>query len=287
MSHQAPLSITNLLDLSTPRVMGILNATPDSFFDGGQLFTENNGVYSISLDTALCHAEKMSKQGASIIDIGGESTRPGAALVSVQEELDRVIPIVEALHCRLDILICVDTSKPQVMEAAADSGAAMINDIRALNNEAAMEIVQTRGLLTCLMHMQGEPGTMQANPQYDDVVKDVYNYLQFRASACIGSGISPGQILIDPGFGFGKTVQQNFKLLNHLEHFKALGYPLLVGISRKSMLGQVTGKEVENRVSSGISAAVHALIRGASIIRTHDVSDTMDAIRIHQAVIEA
>jgi len=265
------------LDLSRPVVMGILNVTPDSFSDGGR-FTAR--------DRALRHALAMAEEGAAIIDVGGESTRPGARPVGVQEELDRVIPIIEALHRECPLPISVDTSKAQVMTAAVAAGAGLINDVRALRGEGALEAAAAAGVPVCLMHMQGEPRTMQQAPRYDDVVAEVKAFFQARMAACAQAGIDPDRLILDPGFGFGKTLAHNLALLRHLEAFLDLGRPLLVGISRKSMLGQLTGREVDGRLAAGLAAAVLAVERGARILRVHDVAATVDAITITTNVLE-
>jgi dihydropteroate synthase len=255
--------------------MGVLNITPDSFSDGGDFF---------SLDRALEHAEQMVSDGAAIIDIGGESTRPGAESVSESTEIDRVVPVIEALASRVDVALSVDTSKAAVMEAAAEAGAGMINDVRALQAPRALEAAARTGLPVCLMHMQGLPRNMQQAPQYEDVVLDVADFLGARIEACVDAGIKRDRLLIDPGFGFGKTLAHNLSLMARLDRLCALGLPVLVGVSRKSMLGAITGRDVHGRLAAGLAAAVIALERGASIIRTHDVLATNDAIRVFKAV---
>jgi dihydropteroate synthase len=255
--------------------MGILNVTPDSFSDGGDFF---------SLDRALAHAEQMVAQGAAIIDVGGESTRPGAEPVSEAMELDRVIPVIEALSSRIDVPLSVDTSKAAVMSAAAAAGAGLINDVRALQAPTALETAADTGLPVCLMHMQGLPRTMQQAPDYEDVVVDVIGFLGARVEACVSAGIARDRLVIDPGFGFGKTLAHNLALLSRLARLGELGLPVLVGVSRKSMLGAVTGHDVRGRLAAGIAAATMALERGAAIIRTHDVQATTDAIRVFSAV---
>lgn len=268
------------ISLDSAIVMGILNVTPDSFSDGGS-FTD--------IDSALFQAEKMLSDGAMIIDVGGESTRPGAKSVSASEELDRVIPIIEKLNQELDVVISIDTSKAIIMTAAAQAGAGMINDVMALQGEGALSAAQGTGLPVCLMHMKGKPRTMQMNPEYHDVVLDVKDFLSQRVEQCLQSGISKEQIIIDPGFGFGKTLAHNISLFKHLEEFKALGFPVLVGASRKSMLGQITGKEVDDRLAGSIALATllvakMAALNGAVILRVHDVTETVDAIKIAQAL---
>ncbi len=265
------------LDLNEPRVMGILNVTPDSFSDGG-LF--------IKPSDALKHALRMVDEGAAIIDVGGESTRPGAESVSLQQELDRVIPVIEALTCELAVPVSIDTSKPEVMREAAAAGAGMINDVCALSAVGAIEAASEAQIPVCLMHMQGKPRSMQQQPHYDDVVADVSGFLQQRAQACIAAGIPAQRILLDPGFGFGKRLQHNLLLLQNLESLTALGYPLLAGLSRKSMIGRILGKRgADERLYGSLAAAVIAAMKGASILRVHDVRATVDAMRVTTAVI--
>ena len=258
--------------------MGILNFTPDSFSDSGQFF---------SLDKALFQVEKMLKDGATIIDIGGESTRPMAEEVSETEELQRVIPLVEAVQKRFDCWISVDTSKAIVMQEAAKVGMDLINDIRALREPGALEIAGQLNLPTCIMHMQGQPRTMQTNPHYDDVVKDVYQFLEARTQACLEAGIAKENIIWDMGFGFGKTVQHNYKLLQQLAHFCESGYPILAGLSRKSMIGAVLDKPVTERVVGSVAGALIAAQNGATILRVHDVAATADALKVWQATQQA
>jgi len=273
------------IDLSSPLVMGILNATPDSFSDGGGLRAESeSGVFFISLDKALMSAQQMLRDGAALIDIGGESTRPGASSVSVQEELDRVIPVVEVLIDRLGALVSVDTSTPQVMAEAASKGAVIINDVRALQREGALERVASLGLGVCLMHMQGEPDYMQLQPHYEDVVSEVFAFLEQRVADCIAAGIAKESLLIDPGFGFGKTLDQNYTLLRNLNHFQKIGVPLLVGVSRKSMIGNIVNKSVGERLPGSIAAAFFGIMMGAKVIRSHDVAGTVDAIKVFNAI---
>lgn len=266
------------ITLDCPAVMGILNTTPDSFSDGGR-FT----VASV----AIMHAEKMAAAGAAIIDVGGESTRPGAEDVGEQEEIDRVVPVIEAIRSALDVAISVDTSKPAVMRAAVAAGAAMINDVRALCAEGALEAAAELQQAVCLMHMQGQPRTMQRAPQYDDVVADVAEFLRERVSVCTQAGIAEDLLVIDPGFGFGKTPEDNIELLANLRQLQEIGLPLLIGVSRKSTLGALTGREVDERQPASVAAAVLAADRGASIIRAHDVAETVDALRVARAVIES
>ncbi|MDU7946135.1 MAG: dihydropteroate synthase [Haemophilus parainfluenzae] len=266
------------LDLSFPQIMGILNFTPDSFSDSGQFF---------SLDKALFQVEKMLKEGATIIDIGGESTRPMAEEVSEAEELQRVIPLVEAVQKRFDCWISVDTSKAIVMQEAAKVGMDLINDIRALREPGALEIAGQLNLPTCIMHMQGQPRTMQTNPHYDDVVQDVYQFLETRTQACLEAGIAKENIIWDMGFGFGKTVQHNYKLLQQLAQFCKSGYPILAGLSRKSMIGAVLDKPVTERVVGSVAGVLIAAQNGATILRVHDVAETADALKVWQATQQA
>lgn len=273
------------IDLSSPLVMGILNATPDSFSDGGRLRAEGgSGVFFISLDKTLVFAQKMLCDGAAIIDVGGESTRPGATAVSVQEELDRVIPVVEALTDRLGALVSVDTSTPQVMAEAASKGAVMINDVRALQRDGALEQAASLGVAVCLVHMKGEPVHMQLQPNYDDVVAEVFAFLEQRVADCLAAGIAKESLLIDPGFGFGKTLDQNFTLLRNLNHFRKIGVPLLVGVSRKSMIGNIVNKPAGERLPGSLAAAFFAIMMGAKVIRSHDVAATVDAIKVFKAI---
>lgn len=265
------------VDLSRPRVMGILNITPDSFSDGGQF---------LGRDNALRHAEVMIGAGADFIDIGGESTRPGALPVSVGEELERVCPIVAALRERFDVVVSVDTSTPEVMLESARLGAGLINDVRALQRPGALEAARDCGLPICLMHMQGEPGTMQKDPQYEDVTRSVLDFLQRSADRALQAGIARENILLDPGFGFGKTLTHNLLLLRDLPALSALGYPVLIGVSRKTMIGQITGRDVAHRAPGSVAAALLAVERGAAIVRVHDVAETVDALKIWMALQE-
>jgi len=255
--------------------MGILNVTPDSFSDGGRFDR---------LDDALRHAERMVAEGADILDIGGESTRPGAQAVSELEEIDRVVPVIEAIASRIDVPVSVDTSKAGVMQAAVKAGACMINDVNALRGEAALEVAASLDVPVCLMHMQGEPRTMQKDPRYDDVVTEVGDFLLRRAAACEAIGIPHAKIVLDPGFGFGKTLAHNLSLLRELPALVEHGYPVLVGISRKSMLGMITGREVGERLAGSLAVALLALQGGAAILRVHDVAETLDVVKIWQAV---
>ena len=268
------------LDLTTPRVMGIVNVTPDSFSDGGKFSATN---------LAVEHALKLAEEGADILDIGGESTRPNATPVSLQEELDRVIPVIKALGKQVNIPISIDTYKPQVMQAAIAAGVSMVNDVRALQEENALQIVAKSNVGVCLMHMQGTPPTMQQNPQYHDVVKDVKEFLAARLQATNirtngHAGVAKNRILLDPGFGFGKTRQHNISLLQNLQSIADLGQPLLVGLSRKSVLGQVTGNDVNARLYASIAASVIATMKGAKILRVHDVKATVEALKVVAAV---
>lgn len=270
------------LDLSVPHVMAVLNVTPDSFSDGGRFVEE--GHSALNLDQAIRTVEGMIADGATIIDVGGESTRPGAAVVGVQQEMDRVLPVVEAIRARFDVVVSVDTSTPQLMNSAAEAGAGLINDVRALQREGALEAARDSGLPVCLMHMQGEPQTMQQNPVYNDVVADVGRYLKERVQACCDAGISRDRLLLDPGFGFGKTLQHNLELLDRLDELHQLGLPLLVGMSRKSMVGLVLGKPVDERLYGSLAVAVMAATKGAHIVRCHDVAATTDVLKMTAAV---
>jgi dihydropteroate synthase len=262
------------LDLSRPRVMGVLNVTPDSFSDGGRF---------LDFDRALAHARSMLADGADIIDIGGESTRPGALPTSEADEIARVIPIVEAL-AREGALISVDTMKPAVMRAAIVAGASMINDVRALQEAGAIEEVAGSQVAVCLMHMQGEPRSMQSAPVYRDVGTEVRDFLQARVVACKSAGIDANRIAIDPGFGFGKTVAHNLRLIRELSTIASLGYPVVVGASRKSTIGKLTGREANDRLAGSIAAALAAVAHGASIVRVHDVRETVDALNVWRAI---
>ena len=263
------------LDLTNPCVMGIVNVTPDSFSDGGQFAVTN---------LAAEHALKLVEEGAAILDIGGESTRPNATPVGLQEELDRVIPVIEALVNQVDIPISIDTYKPQVMQAAINAGVSIVNDVRALQEEGALQVVSESNAGICLMHMQGTPQTMQDNPQYGHVVNEVNDFLVARLQACIDAGIAKNRILLDPGFGFGKTRTHNIALIRQLEIFAALGQPLLVGLSRKSVLGQMTGNDVDARLYASIAASVIAAQKGAKILRVHDVKAMVEALKVVSAI---
>jgi dihydropteroate synthase len=272
------------LDLSVPRVMGILNVTPDSFSDGGVLSLPGSSRFQVSLDSALSVAERMVGAGVSIIDIGGESTRPGAPLVSEQEELDRVVPIVDAIHQRFDVLISVDTSTPVVITQAASVGAGMVNDVRALQRLGALQAAAASRMAVCLMHMQGDPQTMQEKPCYNDVFAEVCDFLHQRITDCLGSGIAPSRVCLDPGFGFGKSLEHNYHLLARLGEMRAFGLPLLAGLSRKSMIGAVVNKPVDQRSAGSLAGAVLAAVAGASIVRVHDVAETVDAMKVVSAM---
>ncbi|WP_353571267.1 dihydropteroate synthase [Candidatus Albibeggiatoa sp. nov. BB20] len=261
-----------------PLVMGILNVTPDSFSDGGQFQQQ---------DTALYHAEQMLQQGADIIDVGGESTRPDAQPISVQQELDRVIPIIKAIKQALPVKISIDTHKAEVMHAAVKAGADMINDVAALRHEHSLQVAAEANVTVCLMHMQGEPQTMQHNPQYNDVIAEVKQFLLQRVAACLNQGIAAQNIWIDMGFGFGKTLEHNLQLMNQLEQFTQLDYPVLVGISRKSMIGKVLDQPVEQRLHGGLGLTALAISKGAKIIRTHDVAATKNIVKMIQAVMNS
>lgn len=264
------------LNLSTPVVMGILNTTPDSFSDGGNYY--QTGQFSI--DLALKRAEQMLAEGAKIIDVGGESTRPGSSPVTEQQELDRVIPVVEALVKNFDALVSVDTSSAVVIKESAQQGASLINDVRALQRDGALSAAAATGLPVCLMHMQGQPVDMQAAPRYTDVIAEVSDFLQRRLVACVAAGIPKERILLDPGFGFGKTLAHNLALLRRLPELSVLGCPLLVGLSRKSMLGQLLKRDVDARLSGSLALAMAAAERGAAIIRVHDVAPTVDVLAV-------
>lgn len=268
------------LDLSMPKIMGILNITPDSFSDGGSYFQNGHA----SLDLVLKRAEQMLVEGADILDVGGESTRPGAAIVSEQEELDRVIPVVEALVEKLGALVSVDTSTASVIRESAAKGAGIINDVRALKREGALVAAAETGLPICLMHMQGQPQTMQSAPQYDNVVAEVLDFLQQRFIACQAVGITKERILIDPGFGFGKTLAHNLALLAHLPDLAVMCAPILVGLSRKSLLGQLLNRGVDDRLPGSLALALAAVERGAAIVRVHDVAATKDVLTVYHAI---
>ena len=264
-----------LIDLSAPVVMGILNVTPDSFSDGGRF---------VSREAAVRQADLMTGEGAVIIDVGGESTRPGAAAVSEQDEIERVAPVVEAIAGRFDVVVSVDTSKPAVMRAAVAAGASMVNDVHALRRDGALSAAASLEVAVCLMHMQGQPRTMQDDPRYGNVADEVAGFLAGRVTASLDAGIRRDRIVVDPGFGFGKTAAHNVELLANLGRISDLGLPLLVGLSRKATLGALTDRPVDGRIPAGIAAAVLAVERGAHIVRTHDVGATVDALKVALAV---
>ena len=256
-------------------VMGILNLTPDSFSDGG-LYLDSQ----LAVERAL----QMIDEGADIIDIGGESTRPGAQPLTAEEEIQRVVPVIKALRAASGAVISIDTSKAQVMKAAVEAGANLINDVRALQEESALQTAASMNVPVCLMHMQGQPRSMQDKPEYNNVVKEVISFLQQRIEACESAGISREKIILDPGFGFGKTLEHNLSLLKYLPEFVKMDLPLLVGISRKSMLGQITGADVEQRLEAGLATTVLGYQAGASIFRVHDVKETVEALKVCDAV---
>ncbi|CZF84811.1 Dihydropteroate synthase [Grimontia celer] len=272
------VSKNKTLDLSSSQVMGILNVTPDSFSDGGQFNR---------LDTALHHAEAMLKAGATILDIGGESTRPGAADVSLEEELERVVPAIEAIRSRFDCWISIDTSKAAVMREAVASGADIINDVRALQEPQALEEAAKANVPVCLMHMQGQPRTMQTNPTYDDLFGDIFAFFDARLKACEGVGIEKSKVILDPGFGFGKTLTHNYQLLAKLEDFHRLGLPVLAGMSRKSMIFKLLEKSPTEILGGSLACATIAALKGAQIIRVHDVAETSDVVRVVNTMREA
>lgn len=255
--------------------MGVLNVTPDSFSDGGRFAAR---------DAALAQARRMVAEGAAIVDVGGESTRPGAQPVSVQEELDRVMPVIESLVREVSVPVSIDTSKPEVMRAAVAAGAGFINDVLALRASGALDTAAAMQVPVCLMHMQGEPRRMQDDPRYADVVDEVRDFLKQRMDACMNAGIPRGRLVIDPGFGFGKTLEHNLELLRHLRAFSALDVPVLAGLSRKSLIGKALGLPVERRLHASVALAVMAVQNGARIVRAHDVAPTVEAIRMWEAV---
>lgn len=266
---------SRFLDLSHPQVMGILNVTPDSFSDGGRFAAR---------DAALRHAVQMVAAGASLIDVGGESTRPGALVVPVQQELDRVIPVVEAIAAELDVIISLDTSAPEVMREGAAAGAGLINDVRSLMRDGALQAAAQSGLAVCLMHMRGEPTTMQQDPQYADVLVEVRDFLVERMARCVAAGVGLEKLILDPGFGFAKTLEHNLSLFRQMPALLELGRPLLVGVSRKSMIGKVLGHQVDERLYGSLGLAALALTKGAHILRVHDVAETVDVVRMIAAV---
>ena len=266
------------LDLSRPRIMGVLNVTPDSFSDGGQLYRDGR----VDTDVLLARAEQMLAEGADILDVGGESTRPGAAAVSEAEELDRVVTAVEALAQHCDTIISVDTSTPSVMTESARRGAGLLNDVRGFRRPQALQAAADSGLALCVMHMQGEPGTMQTAPAYSDVLQDISEFLSLRLADMGAVGIDLDRVVIDPGFGFGKTAEQNFELLARLSELQDIGQPVLVGLSRKSMISSVLDRAPEQRMVASVALALMAVERGARIVRVHDVAATFDALSMWQ-----
>jgi dihydropteroate synthase len=269
---------THTLDVSRPLVMGILNVTPDSFSDGGQY---------LDVSRAVEHALRMVDAGAALIDVGGESTRPGAPAVDAVEEIRRVVPVIEALAARGAVPISVDTSKPEVIAAATAAGASLINDVRALREPGALDAAARTDAAVCLMHMQGEPRTMQSDPQYQDVVAEVRDFLAARVDACLAAGIGRERLILDPGIGFGKRLQHNLALLAHLPELARLGLPLLIGVSRKSMFGTLLGRGLQDRLAGSLAVATAAALAGASILRVHDVAETLDALKVAAALREA
>ena len=268
------------LDLSRPRIMGVLNVTPDSFSDGGQLYRDGH----VDTDALLTRAEQMLAEGADILDVGGESTRPGAAVVGEAEELDRVVTAVEAVAQHCDTIISVDTSTPSVMRESARCGAGLLNDVRGFQRPQALETAADSGLALCVMHMQGEPDTMQTAPSYSDVVQDIAEFLSQRLADVSGVGIDLDRVIIDPGFGFGKTAEQNFELLARLSELQGIGQPVLVGLSRKSMISSVLDRLPEQRMVASVALALMAVERGARILRVHDVAATFDALSMWQTM---
>ena len=269
---------TRTVDLLRPAIMGILNVTPDSFYDGG-LFS--------SVEQAVRHARRMVDEGAHLIDVGGESTRPGATPVDADEEIRRVVPVIRALaDADIPVPVSIDTSKPEVMKAAVAAGAGLINDVRALRVPGALDAAAEMGVPVCLMHMQGQPQTMQARPSYKDVVSEVMEFLRRRVDEAVAAGIPRSRLLIDPGFGFGKTVEHNLVLLRRLSDLRSLGLPLLVGLSRKSLIGALLGTPPADRLADSVALALMALREGASMVRVHDIRPTCDALRLFEAVYE-
>ncbi|MGB5102194.1 MAG: dihydropteroate synthase [Steroidobacteraceae bacterium] len=265
---------STVLDLAGPVVMGIVNVTPDSFSDGG---------LHASVEAAVAHGLRLAEEGAAIIDVGGESTRPGSSPVSVGEEIGRVVPVIEQLAQRLAVPVSVDTTKPEVMRAAVAAGATMINDVCALTRPGALEAAAGTGAAVCLMHMQGEPRTMQAAPSYRDVVAEVRQFLDARVAACEAAGIARARICVDPGIGFGKTLDHNLALLARLDELAGPSLPLLVGVSRKSLVGMITGRPPDDRLAGSVALAALAVAHGASIVRAHDVAATFDAVKVADA----
>jgi dihydropteroate synthase len=274
-SSQHITDITPLSHLKSVQVMGIVNVTPDSFSDGGKF---------AHMDNALMQVESMINNGVDIIDIGGESTRPGASAVSEQDEIARVIPLLKAIKSRFNVKVSIDTSKAGVMSESITHGADIINDVRALQNDGCLEIVAQSNILVCLMHMQGMPRTMQENPYYENIILDIIDFFKQRIQCCEAKGIERSQLILDPGFGFGKTLTDNYKMLAQMNMFKTLNLPLLSGTSRKSMLGNLLNRDVNQRLAGSLTSAIVAVQQGASIIRVHDVAETVDAIKILTAV---
>jgi dihydropteroate synthase len=268
----------SVLDLAQPKVMGVLNVTPDSFSDGGRY---------AGVDAALARAERMVEEGAAVVDVGGESTRPGASPVSVEEEIRRVVPVVERLVSRLTVPVSVDTSKPEVMRAAVEAGAQMINDVRALRLPGALAAAATSGAAVCLMHMRGEPDTMQSGPAYTDVIAEVRGFLETRVAACLSAGIARQRLCIDPGIGFGKLPEHNLALLAGLAHIGEPSLPIVVGVSRKSLVGMITGRPPAERLAGSVAFAALAVARGARMVRAHDVAATVDAVKVAAALLPA
>jgi dihydropteroate synthase len=268
----------SVLDLAQPKVMGVLNVTPDSFSDGGQY---------AGVDAALARAERMVEEGAAVVDVGGESTRPGASPVSVEEEIRRVVPVIERLVSRMAVPVSVDTSKPEVMRAAVDAGAQMINDVRALRVPGALAAAAASGAALCLMHMRGEPDSMQSAPAYDDVIAEVRGFLDARVAACLSAGIARERLCIDPGIGFGKLPEHNLALLAGLARIGQPSLPILVGVSRKSLVGIITGRPPADRLAGSVAFAALAVARGARIVRAHDVAATVDAVKVAAALLPA
>lgn len=268
------------IDLAKPQLMGVLNVTPDSFSDGGKLYRDGR----LDADALCRQADAMVQAGVAFLDVGGESTRPGADPVSASEELDRVVGAVECLRQRFDTLISLDTSTPVVMTEGVAAGANLINDVRALTRAGALTAAAAAGVPVCLMHMQGEPGTMQQAPRYDNVTDDVIDFLQQRVAACREAGINTGRIIVDPGFGFGKTAAHNYQLLRELDRIVALGYPVLAGLSRKSMIAAVIDRQADERLPASLALAVLAASKGARILRVHDVAETADALAMVAAM---
>lgn len=268
-----------VLDCSLPKIMGVLNVTPDSFYDGGACYVDGR----LQLDAVLARAEEMVSQGAAIIDVGGESTRPGATPVELQDECDRVLPVVEAISRHLDVIVSVDTSRPRVMTEAAALGAGLINDVRALQLPGALQAAADSGLAVCLMHMQGGPQTMQDSPCYEDAFTDVCDFLWSRKKACLGVGIESSKVILDPGIGFGKRDSHNLELLKRMEELSALG-PILLGVSRKSMFGRLLGRSLEQRLPGSLAVAMIAAQKKIKIIRVHDVAETFDVLKVHELI---